>query len=77
MTEARLPDARRADVAASIELRFESGQLFCTCDITGSTKERDWDGSPADAEALVDDLADETASFVSKTPHYAWLRTSR
>jgi hypothetical protein len=54
-----------------------SGELFCACDITRSTKQQPWRGRVQDAEELVDDLAEETVGLVTKTPHYAWLRASR
>jgi hypothetical protein len=77
MRQADLPSARRPHVTESISFRVDSAQLACTCDITGSTKSSTWNGTPGDAEQLVDDLADETAFLISETPHYAWLRATR
>jgi hypothetical protein len=77
MAQAHLPDARRADVEESVSFVLSSHELFCTCDITGSTKQQRWRGRVQDAEELVDDLAEETVGLVTQTPHYAWLRASR
>ena len=85
-----LPAARVADLCESLKvtedtsvLRDYEGRelaegntvLRLTCTITGSSKELIWDGAEADALALIDDLADETAFLVTRTPHYAWMRS--
>ncbi len=74
IADAGLPGARRQDLKQSVDLRSESGDLICTCEITGSTHRATWDGTFGRAVALIDEAAAETAFLVGKTPHYAWLR---
>ena len=74
---ARLPEARRQDVEGSLTFAVEAGRLTCTCDITGTTYERPWDGKEQTAQALVDEASESTAYLVTTTRHYAWLRASR
>jgi hypothetical protein len=75
MAEAGLPPARENDVGESLEIAQDGQFLRLTCTITGSSYERTWDGTEAGAAALVDEVAEETADLVTKTPHYAWLRS--
>lgn len=72
---ARLPPARLADVRESGVLDGEGRMLRLTCTITGGRYERAWDGSEADAIALADEAAEDTAYLIGRTPHYAWLRS--
>jgi hypothetical protein len=74
---ADLPPIRKADLRESCELSHDAGLLRLTCTITGSSYERPWDGSEGGAATLVDDAADSTAHLVTRTPHYAWLRSRR
>jgi hypothetical protein len=76
---ARLPPARASDVRRSCEISLSGDPrlLRLTCTITGSTYESPWDGSEDVAFSLVDEAADDTASLVARTPHYAWLRSRR
>ena len=75
MAEAGLPPGRRNDVGRSCEINRNGHLLRLTCTITGSSYERTWDGSVAEASALVDEAAKDTAYLITKTPHYAWLRS--
>jgi hypothetical protein len=77
MDAAALPAARAADVRESCEMRRDGQLLRLTCTITGSSHEREWDGSEGAAVALVDEAAGETAELITSTPHYAWLRSAR
>jgi hypothetical protein len=70
-----LPPGREADLRESCELSRDAGLLRLTCTITGSSYERPWDGSEGQAAALVDEAADSTAYLVTRTPHYAWMRS--
>jgi hypothetical protein len=73
---AALPRAREADVRSAPEFWLEAGTtLGVTCGITGSRYARPWDGSEEAAIALAEEAADGTAFLVTKTPHYAWLRS--
>jgi hypothetical protein len=72
-----LPPVRETDLRESCELARAPGLLRLTCTITGSTYKRPWDGSEGEAVALVDEAADDTAYLVTRTPHYAWLRSRR
>jgi hypothetical protein len=74
---AALPAARAGDVTESCEISRNGSSLRLTCTITGSSHERPWDGSEGEAVALVDEAADDTAYLITKTPHYAWLRSRR
>jgi hypothetical protein len=75
---AALPRAREADVRSAPEFWVEAGTtLGVTCGITGSSYETPWDGSEEAAVELADEAADGTAYLVTKTPHYAWLRSGR
>jgi hypothetical protein len=73
--EAGLAPARKNDVRQACEITRNGKLLRLTCTITGSSYERTWDGTEADASALVDEAAEDTAYIVTKTPHYAWLRS--
>ena len=75
MREAQLPEARRADVEQAAEFAVTDNEIRCTCRITGSTYIAEWDGSEASAARLADEAADGTAFLVTRTPHYAWLRS--
>jgi hypothetical protein len=77
MNAAALPPAGAADVEKSCQMSREGQLLRLTCTITGTTHERDWDGSEGAAVALVDEVADDSAYLVTRTPHYAWLRSAR
>ena len=77
MDAAALPAARTTDVRESCEMRRDGQLLRLTCTITGSSHEREWDGSEGAAVALVDEAADDTAHLITSTPHYAWLRSAR
>jgi hypothetical protein len=77
MRAANLPLARRHDVEQAPSFSLEHGELRCTCGITGSTYATAWDGSEERAVALVEEAAAGTAFLLTKTPHYAWLRSSR
>lgn len=70
-----LPPSRRADLLQSCELTRDKALLHLVCTITGSRYERPWDGSEAEAAALVDEAADDTAYLITRTPHYAWMRS--
>lgn len=72
-----LPPIRETDLRESCELRREAGLLLLTCAITGSSYERPWDGSEGEAVALVDEAADGTAYLVTRTQHYAWMRSRK
>ena len=72
---ADLPPIREVDLRDSCELSRDAGLLRLTCTITGSSYERQWDGSEDEAVELVDDAADSTAHLVTRTPHYAWMRS--
>jgi hypothetical protein len=73
--EAGLPPARKNGVRQSCEITRYGQLLRLTCTITGSSYERTWDGTKAEASALVDEAAEDTAYLVTRTPHYAWLRS--
>lgn len=75
MDATALPAARGGDVSESCEISRDGQLLRLTCTITGSSHERPWDGSESEAITLVDEAADDTAYLISKTPHYAWLRS--
>jgi hypothetical protein len=75
MAEPGLPPARKNDVSQSCEITRNGELLRLTCTITGSSYERTWDDTEAEASALVDEAAEDTAYLVTKTPHYAWLRS--
>jgi hypothetical protein len=75
MRAAKLPPAREADVRDACRLRFDGEVLRVTCTITGSSYERSWNGSEAEAVALVDEAADGTALLIANTKHYAWMRS--
>jgi hypothetical protein len=77
METAGLPPIREADLRESCELSRDAGLLRLTCTITGSCYERPWDSSEGEAGALVDEAADSTAYLVTRTPHYAWMRSRR
>jgi hypothetical protein len=77
MQAAHLPDARRSDVEQAPAFSVVGGEIRCTCRITGSTYFAEWDGSEAAAARLADEAAEGTAFLVTRTPHYAWLRSSR
>ena len=68
---ADLPPVRADDVRDSFEI--ESGghrlALRVICTITGSTYERDWDGSERTAVSLTEQAAEDTAYVVTRTPH--------
>ncbi|MBA2460944.1 MAG: hypothetical protein H0V45_04125 [Actinobacteria bacterium] len=74
-----LPAARSEDVRASCEVRVNDDRslLRLTCTITGSSYETSWDESEAVALGLADEAAEDTAYLVNRTPHYAWLWSSR
>jgi hypothetical protein len=74
-----LPPARADDLRASCELgSTDNGSVLrLTCTITGTTHESAWDGSEGTAISLVEDAAEDTAFLVTRTPHYAWLRSAR
>jgi hypothetical protein len=74
-----LPPARADDLRESCELgSTDDGSLLrLTCTITGTTHERAWDGSEGTAVSLVEEAAEDTAYLVTRTPHYAWLRSAR
>jgi hypothetical protein len=74
-----LPPARADDLRASCELgSTDNGSVLrLTCTITGTTHESAWDGSEGTAISLVEEAAEDTASLVTRTPHYAWLRSAR
>ena len=74
-----LPSARAADLRDSCELDStdDGAVLRLTCTITGTEHEREWDGSEATAISLVEEAAESTAYLVTRTPHYAWLRSAR
>jgi hypothetical protein len=76
---ADLPPDRANDLRDSCEVDLDSGgsPLRLTCTITGSTYEREWDGSEQAALSLAEEAAEGTAYLVSRTPHYAWLRSAR
>jgi hypothetical protein len=76
MRVADLPAARRGDVEAAPRFSAVTGELICTCEITGSTYSTTWDGTRSSAEAFADYAGTETAELVIATPHYAWLRAS-
>jgi hypothetical protein len=77
VSAAGLPVARKRDVREACELRTDDTRslLRLTCTITGSSYELPWDGSEAAAFALADEAADGTAHLITRTPHYAWLRS--
>jgi hypothetical protein len=77
IADAGLAPAREPEVRESCEIRHDGHLLRLTCTITGSTYERAWDGSEAEAMALADEAADETAYLISNTPHYAWMQARR
>ena len=77
MNAAALPPARAADVQESCQMSREGQLLRLTCTITGTTHECDWAGSEGAATDLVNEAADDTASLITRTPHYAWLRRAR
>lgn len=77
MDAAALPSARAADVQESFQMSRDGQLLRLTCTITGSSHERRWDGSHDAAPALVDEAADDTAQLITRTPHYARLRSAR
>jgi hypothetical protein len=70
---AALPPARRDDLRDSCEITAEPPRFSLTCTITGSTYEREWDGSESEAIRLVDEAADGTAGLITGTRHYAWM----
>jgi hypothetical protein len=72
---AALPRARRDDLRDSCEITPEPPRFSLTCRITGSTYEREWDGSATEAMRLVDEAADGNAGLITGTRHYAWMRT--
>ena len=72
---ARLPPARRSDLTESCELRRDESVLRITCTITGSSYERPWDGSEAEALGLADEAAEGMAYLIERTPHYDWMRS--
>jgi hypothetical protein len=74
---AALPAPRADDVRESCEVSHDGQLLRVTCTITGSSHEQPWDGSEGEAVALVDEAADATAYLITKTTHYAWLRSRR
>jgi hypothetical protein len=77
LVEADLPRARESDVRGASEFWLAAEDtLGVTCTITGSSYERSWDGSMDAAVELADEAADGTAYLITKTPHYAWLRSS-
>ena len=75
MDTAGLPPAREADVRESCEISRDGRLLRLTCTITGSSHERLWDGSDAEAVALVDEAAEDAAYLITRTGHYAWLHS--
>jgi hypothetical protein len=77
-TLADLPRVREDHIRSAPEFWLEDRTILgVTCTITGSSYERPWDGSEEAAIALADEAADGTAYLVTKTRHYAWLRSRR
>jgi hypothetical protein len=77
MATGGLQAGREPEVSESLEISRDGRLLRLTCTITGSSYERPWDGSEAAAVALADEAAEDTAYLITKTPHYAWLRSPR
>lgn len=76
MSGAALPAARRDDVQEAPTFSSRRGEIFCTCDITGSTYSEPWDGTSGSAEAFAQTVGEETAAVVAQTKKnhkYAWL----
>lgn len=75
---AGLPAARGTDVRQSCEVWISDDRstLRLTCTITGSSYERQWDGSEAAVVLLADEASEDTAYLIARTPHYAWLRST-
>jgi hypothetical protein len=75
----RRPSSLSSDLHESCELgsNDDGSVVRLTCTITGSTYQRDWDGSEELALSLVDEAAEDTATSSVETPHYAWLRSGR
>jgi hypothetical protein len=69
-----LPRVRRDDLRESCEIAAQQPRLSLTCTITGSTYEREWDGSESQAMQLVDEAADSTAHLI-RARHYAWMHS--
>jgi hypothetical protein len=80
MSGAVLPAARRDDVQEAATFSSRSGEILCTCDITGSTYSESWDGTSTAAEAFAQEVGETTASLVArakKDHKYAWLYAGR
>ena len=75
MESAELPEERRADLERAPEFAVERGELRCLCRITGSTYAVPWNGAEDLAERLADEAADGTAFLITRSSHYAWLRS--
>jgi hypothetical protein len=58
-------------------LSDDHSQLRLVCTITGSAYERPWDGKEATALALAEEAAEDTAFLVTRTKHYALLKSRR
>lgn len=74
---ASLSPARRGDLRDSCEITTDPPVFSLTCTITGSTYERDLDGSELQAMEFVNEAAEDTASLITGTRHYAWMRSKR
>jgi hypothetical protein len=79
MRAAELPAARAKDIRDSCEPQIsdDHSTFRLTCTITGSSYERPWDGSETAVLAMADEAAEDTAYLITRTPHYAWLRSAR
>jgi hypothetical protein len=77
MREAKLPAARRSDVASAPRFSATETRIICTCGITGSEYDADWDGSAGSAEKFAQHGGEETAWLITNTGYYAWLQAAR
>jgi hypothetical protein len=80
MERAQVPAARRPDVLAAPIFSADSGEIWCTCGITGSTYSEPWSGSSDDAKAFAEAVGESTAGLVKRTKKghlYAWLYAGR